>query len=46
MVDFTSNTLDVFIIGDIDTEKVEGLKKGNFIKSEKKLKFTFDISIV
>ena len=35
MVDFTSNTLDVFIIGDICAEKVEALKKAILSKARK-----------
>ena len=35
MVDFTSNTLDVFIIGDISDEKIEGLKKAILSKARK-----------
>lgn len=35
MVDFTSNTLDIFIIGDISTEKVEALKKAILSKARK-----------
>lgn len=35
MVDFTSNTLDIFIIGDISAEKVEELKKTILSKARK-----------
>lgn len=35
MVDFTSNTLDIFIIGDISAEKVEALKKAILSKARK-----------
>ena len=35
MVDFTSNTLDVFVIGDISTKKAEELKKAILSKARK-----------
>ena len=35
MVDFTSNTLDVFIVGDISVEKVKALKKVILSKARK-----------
>lgn len=35
MVDFTSNTLDVFIVGDIGEEKAEALKKAIYSKARK-----------
>lgn len=35
MVDFTSNTLDVFLIGDISAEKAERLKKAILSKARK-----------
>ncbi len=35
MVDFTSNTLDIFILGDISKEKVESLKKNILLKARK-----------
>ena len=33
MVDFTSNTIDIFVIGDIGEEKGEGLKKAILSKA-------------
>lgn len=35
MVDFTSNTLDIFLIGDIDNEKAESLKKAIILRARK-----------
>ena len=35
MVDYTSNTLDVFLIGDVSEEKAEGLKKAILLKARK-----------
>ena len=35
MVDFTSNTLDIFIIGDVNAEKAEALKKAILSKARK-----------
>lgn len=35
MVDFTSNTLDIFIVGDISAEKAETLKKAILSKARK-----------
>ncbi len=36
MVDFTSNTLDIFVIGDVDLKCVENLKKNILQKARKK----------
>ena len=36
MVDYTSNTLDIFVIGDIDNERVDKLKKAIIQRARKK----------
>lgn len=37
MVDYTSNTLDIFVVGDISNEKVEILKSAILLKARKSL---------
>ena len=41
MVDFTSNTLDIFIVGAVDQERAKKFRKKYYTKSKEKVMYPY-----